>query len=468
MNINDIINCKGDKRFTIIDSIGGGGQGDVWLVEDGAGQKYAFKIIKETDEAKKKRKIENIRALKDREKLLRPSLNGKKFSIAFPVCLYEQNGDFGYIMNLCSGKSINKMMLDKKFDNMILKKRLAIVRQIAESAEWLAQNGLCYQDFSHKNFMYDGAENVNSTGLEDNGTVSLIDCDNIAPNSAAKSGEAKYTAGTGFYVAPEVAFKICPPSIESDKYALAVLLFKIMTGSTDSPYHGKELYGKFRPRPADMIEAAQECQIDPYIDKKWLTFVFDDKDTVNSINPQQFKKPEFQDRQNMILKNWEKVPDSMKDMFRKAFYKPLDEKARRNRPTAGQWKECAKNEEAELSKTSSEPAKKSVPTKPAETRVNHNIPKIVFLPNKFSIELKCPLTLDEKISNGAIARKMGIIEKKGNDYVFSSESYMAIGYCYKGEEERTLNYGQTLVLKNDTELFFFVRSKERAKISLNN
>lgn len=456
MTVNERIVCKGNKAFTIIKELGSGGQGSVWLVKDAdTNLQYAFKIINEKDPQKKKKKVENIRNLRLRQPTLQAQLEKRNFFVALPLFLYEKDGEFGYIMDLCKGKSINSMMLERQFDNMPTKKRLTIVRQIAESADWFRRNGLCYQDFSHKNFMYDDSGR---------GSVSVIDCDNVAPTSVSSAGDASFAGGTGFYAAPEIAFGQCKPSVESDAFALSSLLFKIMTGSTDSPYHGRELYTKSNGyMPNDMFEAAFFTKDDPAYGYDWLTFVFDPKNDVNRIDPYLYKKEEYQKRQNMVLKNWKEVPETMKNMFCRAFYNPLDKQARTKRPSPNEWMHIAQGDPKPKPNQSTAP-RPAPPTPPVTSTLGQ--PRVVFLPSNYTEDIVCPFTLSPESSNFGISRKMGTIEKDGDKFVFRSLSPYLIKY-YKGKEQGEVMSGKTVILEDGMELFFAARPSERARIILN-
>lgn len=462
MQTNDQIVCKGNRRFVILKELGSGGQGEVWLVKDlDREEKHAFKLIKESDPQKKRRKMANIRNLVRRSDLLRPSLERQNFTVALPEYLYEKGEEFGYIMPVCEGESINRMMIDKKFVDMPTKERLTMVRKIAEAAAWLQSNGLSYQDFSHKNVMYEPSRS----------TVCLIDCDNVAPSSASADGAAAFAGGTGFYAPPEIAFRQCHPSLESDRFALAVLFFKIMTGSTTSPYHGKNLYTRCC-RPADMFEAAELTNEEPDFGTDWMTFVFDPTNPVNAIDPKLYKSPDFREGQEMILKNWAKVPEAVRAFFCRAFREPLNPEARKKRPTPSEWVRVAQGEgsvrptvpkespkPAEQTKPSTQP---SVPKAPAPART----PSVTFLPSGKQVALTASLPIEIEAGSTGVVRRMGTIEKVADGYTFRAESPYKVNYYRAGGPSGGLSRGESIPLKDGVEIFWMNRPSERVKVSL--
>jgi serine/threonine protein kinase len=455
LTVGQEILCSG-KSFTIIEKKGDGAEGDVWGVRDQNKKEFALKILKTRSATRKERKKKNINNLFKRAPLLIPSLKTQEFNVALPLHIYENGDDFGYIMELCPGKEINEMMMEGKFDDMPTCDRIEIIKKIAKSAAWFSSNALCYQDFSHKNFMYD----------EKTKKVSVIDCDNVAPNL---HNDNSTVGGTGFYAAPEVAFKICQPSIESDQYALAVLFYKIMVGPASSPYHGKEFYKKAAGNPPqDMFQAALYSEDESW-GTKWLTFVFDDKDPCNRIDPLQFKKEDYRKRQNTVVKNWKNVPDTMKEYFRRSFKNPLDSDCRKNRVKASAWMELkilptssgVKADNKKKTTQSKESTQKGaifvLSQETSETKAGKRIETRISVGDSCVI---CPAT-----TKNGVASKLGEVAKKGKIYTFTSQSIFLLKIGKDGVLG-DLKKGQSLVLSGGEEIFLSIRPNEKLIITL--
>lgn len=453
MNIGSIITCKDGSKFEIVKDLKSGGQGSVYIVKSciSPNDLYAFKIIKEKNEQKKQRKIENIRQLKDDSLRLNKSLEGKDFNVALPITLYSNNGDFGYVMNLYTGKDIGDLMMEKVFDSMDLDKRMNLVHKIAESALWLRNSGYCYQDFSHGNFLYDEKNNI----------VSIIDCDNVTGSSSASSGKTFLAKGTLFYTSPEIAFGQCNPSIESDNFALATLFFKIMTGSTNSPYHGKELYS--RPvRPGNMIDAAFYTNDDPSYGSDWLTFVFDKENKVNEIDLNAPNK-DFVNEGKKIIKNWDKVPNEMKELFYKAFKNPLDAESRKLRPSSKDWVNVTSNKN--IASNNPNITEKCImfsnPTKPEAPVVSApvNMQTITIrTPEGKVVEVKDEFEV--RTSNGF---NFGKIRKQDDNFIFTSHTM----YKLKSKLGNTYNdhfLGNEMVLQEGLEIYFVMNYNEKLRV----
>jgi len=446
MNTGNIITCKDNSKYKVIKELKSGGQGSVYIVEsvNKTPESYALKIINEKNDKIKSKKIENIKQIKEDSALFKNSLNNKRFNIALPISLYEKNGEFGYVMNLCSGKDIGDLMIEKKFDSMKLEKRLNLVNQIAESAAWLRSLGYCYQDFSHGNFLYD----------EKNDVVSIIDVDNLTPSSSASSGERCFAKGTSFYIAPEVAFGQCNPSIESDNFALATLFFKIMTGSTNSPYHGKELYSK-DITPGDMLDAAFYTSDDPDYGYDWLTFVFDPKNKINEIDLTGNDK-KFIEEGKRIISNWNKVPNEMKELFYKAFKNPLDAMSRKKRPTSRDWMNVTETNKINNKGfvSNSIPVKET--PKPQPTQIINALR--LSLPDRKTVDI-----MDEFKVSTTRGFSFGIVKKVEDDYIFTSNTM----YVLKSKLENkytNIMPGENITLQQGMEIYFSTNYDERIKV----
>ncbi len=443
--INQSILCNDRKEYILKKELRSGGQGETYIVEaaDGSGE-YVFKILRDKNQQRLNRKIENIRTLKNDSPNLLRQLRSREFSVALPLSLYDKRDAFGYVMQRCSGREINDLMIERQFDCMPLRERVMIVQRIAQAVEWFRKSGYCYQDISHKNVMYDAQTKQ----------VSIIDCDNVAPERTAKL--TKIVGGTSFFVAPEIAFQNCGHSINTDQYSLAVLLFKIMTGSTDSPYHGRRLYSK-QPKPVDMFSAADYYAEDPSYGTDWLTFIFDPQNPINRLDLDIFRNPADRARHRRVQDNWATVPENMKALFYRAFIDPLNEEARKKRPNAGEWIDAVNL-----------PEKPKAPPAPAPP------PKVTATPtpkvpqNLLCIDLYSDATTYQTIEIADYyavrmpsGKSFGKIEKKEDTFLFTSECLYAIRF-YAKDESGTLARGDSVALTSGMQLY--IPQRPNAKI----
>ncbi len=451
MNTGDIISCsalnKETKQFLLGEKMEPGSQGVLWHATDihDASRAYVFKLITDPVPAHKQRKVKNIQVLLRQAKHLAPTPTSRRpFRITLPLYLYEEGEDFGYIMDRADGRDLNAMMTAHLLDAMSPEDKLILLCQIADAIYRLSNNGYCYQDISHRNFMYQPVDKTHPEAY-----VTLIDCDNITSNAKAREGSATFARGTGFYMPPEVAFRMAPPSIESDCYALAMLFFKILMGPIASPYHGKALY-KTPLLPADMEQAAQLTRDDGY-GYDWLTFVFDPVNKINEIDPTVRKSPSWQAKQRRLIETWATIPAPVQKLFADAFASPLDERARAHRPHANVWlttlRRCLSS--------------------------GMSRDRISFIRNDnllFQRELSCPFHLDEQSTDGFVTPRMGIVDKKANEtYVFRSTSPLLIKYRTPASPDAAepIFAGGEIELVNGTELFFAASPSERVRFILN-
>lgn len=89
--------------------------------------------------------------------------------------------------------------------------RLSIAFRMARIMRWMHNRGLCHSDLSPKNFLV----NINT------GQTTLIDCDGlVVPDVQPPS-----VLGTPQCMAPEIVSGKAKPSVDTDKHALAVLIY---------------------------------------------------------------------------------------------------------------------------------------------------------------------------------------------------------------------------------------------------
>ena len=330
MNIGDCV-VVAEEKYQVLASLGGGGQGSVWRVRRNSDRtEWVLKILNESDCEKRLAKVNNIRHLIS-EKADR-QLAGKFPNVEHvcPLVFYSHptDGSVGYIMECARGRSLDKILCEQGLAGMPLEKKLRIAEKVAQAIDAIHSIGYCYTDISWGNFIWDDAS----------GTLSVIDCENMADKDSIERGACSFLIGTGFFMAPEVAFGRGQATYFADRYALATLIFRLMTNNVlESAYHGRAMY---TVRPAclgmsEVAEAEQEGEIDP----GWRHFVFDPNDRSNGIEDvcRGSKNPDavaFRTKLDEVQALWDAMDGRLKQLFYTAFADPFDREAR---PLASTW-----------------------------------------------------------------------------------------------------------------------------------
>ena len=195
--------------------LGEGGQGNVYLAEYN-GSRYALKWY-------------HTNALRDPEKFYDNLINNIEQGAPSPVFIWPKDvtrtagGEFGYIMDLIplEYKCFSDFLLTKeKFPSVtsVINAALNITNGFRE----LHRKGFSYQDLNDGNFFIEPKT----------GSVVICDTDNVAPY-----GESLGIAGKARYMAPEVVRNIKAPDVMTDRFSLAVILFRLLF--LDHPLEGK-------------------------------------------------------------------------------------------------------------------------------------------------------------------------------------------------------------------------------------
>jgi DNA-binding helix-hairpin-helix protein with protein kinase domain len=122
-------------------------------------------------------------------------------------------GSFGYIMDLLPERyrAFSAFLQDKvHFSNWTA--MISAAMNIVEGFRILHSGGYCYQDLNEGAFFIDPK----------NGDVLICDNDNVAPVDAGLG-----IKGTPFYMAPEIVANDSSPDPSSDRFSLAVILFRL-------------------------------------------------------------------------------------------------------------------------------------------------------------------------------------------------------------------------------------------------
>lgn len=262
LKIGQTVETEYGGEVKIISKLGSGGQGIVYLVEVN-GVKKALKWYDIS-------KIRNLQAFKKNiEANIKDGTPSDKFLWPEVMVREDADGNFGYIMDLrpsnydsfvdilnmyrlsvdpATGKGIKEKV---QFASLFAMITAAI--NIINAFRQLHRAGKSYQDLNDGGFFIDTKT----------GDVLVCDCDNIAPEG--------YNFGIGGkpgYMAPEVVRGIAKPDVQTDKYSLGVVLFKLL-------FRGDPLEGE---KVVKSVCLTEESELLHY--GKDAVFVFDpDNDT---------------------------------------------------------------------------------------------------------------------------------------------------------------------------------------------
>lgn len=279
----------------IIQKLGDGGQGIVYKVRYN-GEELALKWYfpnKLHDKTKFYSNIENnIKKGAPTDNFLWPIQITK-----------EYEGSFGYLMRLRPSeyKDFSQFLLAKvHFSGVdaVINAALSIITSFGA----LHRNGFSYQDLNDGNFFIN----------PQNGDVLICDNDNVAPY-----GEALGIAGKCRYMAPEIVVGKKKPSIKTDQFSLAVVLYMLL-------FLNHPLEGKRTMCPC----LTEELEYKYYGEAP--VFVYDDDNDIN--------RPVKGVHTNE-LKLWTLYPKFIREIFKRAFARNamVGNEAESYRVTENEW-----------------------------------------------------------------------------------------------------------------------------------
>ncbi len=261
--------CKAEKF------LGGGGQGEVYRADLG-GQKVALKWYFPAQATPEQRAALEV--------LIRKGPPSEKF--LWPIELTESADvqGFGYIMPLRGPQYKSIVDLMKRQAEPTFRALATAGLELANSFLGLHAMGYCYRDISFGNVFFE----------PNTGEILICDNDNVAVDGATEGG----VLGTPRFMAPEIVRSEARPSMQTDLYSLAVLLFYMLM--VHHPLEGKR-------------ESSIKCLDLPAMNKLYGTdplFIFDPNDDSNR------PVEGFHDN---ALTFWPLYPFFVRDLFTKAF-----------------------------------------------------------------------------------------------------------------------------------------------------
>ncbi len=286
LKIGDIVPLELGGSAKILEILGSGGQGTVYRAEY-SGKEYALKIyfpnkLKSPDIFR-----ENLRSLTEDKNSDRAFL--------MPLMLTGNvDNSFGFLMDIIPSEY--KPFSDILNARVKLHGLYSVVNsaiKITSAFRSLHNSGMSYQDIN------DGGFFIRPT----DGDVLICDCDNIAPY-----GEHLGIAGKPGYMAPEIVRGEKAPDKYTDRYSLAVVLFRLLL-------RGDPLEGSRVLKSVCLTEEAERRHygFEPL-------FVYDPDDDSN--------RP-VRGVHNNIIKFWQIMPDYIKEAFEFSFTVGLNEPQKR-------------------------------------------------------------------------------------------------------------------------------------------
>ncbi len=300
------ISLRSGEHATILNEhpLGNGGQGEVYLVDYNRSE-HALKWYTSY------RMRSDIEFKKNIAKNIDDGAPNDRF--AWPLAITEDmNGSYGYIMRLLpkENEEFSDFLRSYKLTKDDPPRRIPVrfsdyscvinaAIQIVECFMDLHRKGKSYQDLN------DGGISMNMT----TGDVIICDCDNIASD-----GKNFGIAGKQGYMAPEIVLNKNCPNVYSDRFSLAVILFKLFF--RDDPFWGAKV--------------CKCCNLTDYNYRKYYgvepVFIYHPTDSsnrpVNGIH-------------NNVIRMWNRYPGFIKDLFLRAFVDGLRDTSKR--PIETEW-----------------------------------------------------------------------------------------------------------------------------------
>lgn len=287
---NSEFQIDGTGNYKVEDLLGEGGQGEVYLVSDGA-NRYALKIYKEKQSSDFKWNLKN--------NIDKGSPSGE---FLWPKKLLEcPDGRIGYLMDLRPKNYVS--FVSYLTGKHPFKSRAIMLKwciKLCIAFKKLHEMGYSYQDLNDGSFFMD----------PETGDLLICDNDNVTADKKNLG-----ILGKMRYMAPEIVRGEKMPDVHSDRFSLAVILF--MALCLGNPYEGERL------KNYDIIDERAEYEMfgtDP-------VFVYHKTDKSN--------RP-IRGYHGSVLRRWAYIPIYVKEAFHRTFVDGLIDREN-ERTTEIEW-----------------------------------------------------------------------------------------------------------------------------------
>lgn len=278
--------------LTVLDFLGGGGQGEVYRVRTDAGERALKWYFPSTDGVLQRRIVRDL--------VERGSPDAR---FLWPQALVEDATGFGYLMGLRPPRFVGLPELFSRRVSTGYRALLTACVNLVEAYRGLHAAGIAYRDISWGNVFLDPR------------TGEVLVCDN---DNAIAEGERVTISGTMDFMAPELvcATDNAQPCTQTDLHALAVLLFMILMNH--HPLCGR-------------LELQIRC-----LNAEAKTKLFG-RDPVFVFDPHDDRNRPLPGEQDTVIHTWNAAPASLRALFESVFTTGL--RAPDERVRESQWRD---------------------------------------------------------------------------------------------------------------------------------
>jgi formylglycine-generating enzyme required for sulfatase activity len=228
MNAESLNVAFAAQPYQLVEKIGEGGYGEVWS---------ALKRSTEDDTLSYPQRVA-IKILKDSDAVLGPKLNHKHI-----IKIQDTGEVLGrpyQVMEYFNGNNLRSQIADVAQDIVSIRR---VVLPLIEAIEHAHQRGIVHRDIKPENILVQQNNSCWQVKLTDFGLAREVPT-TLIQSATFATGQGG-PAGTAAYLAPELFSNPGAFSLQSDLYALGILLFELFTGSQPT---GLELPSELNPK----------------------------------------------------------------------------------------------------------------------------------------------------------------------------------------------------------------------------
>ncbi len=408
-----------EVEYEVVASLDERGQGKAWKMRSLMdGKAYVLKILEPVDAERVALERRQLQALIRSSERLSETVQNAGVTLALPKEYgTTPTGRAYYLMEFVKGETLDALWENGMLSGLSARDKLKLARKLSLALAALHSANFCHTNLNWSSFMWDAESDV----------LSVVNCDDIFSCADVQKG-AYFLYGTGFFIAPEVAFGREEIKYVANRYSLAVLLFRLLTNNVLwSPYHGEATFSS-QPPCLNMRELAERAH-NGEMNENWRYYVFDPEHRENGVehlyeHSDNLAEQAFRKQLEGGLAAWSQVDELLKEKFLKTFRDPF---AVENRLSAGQWVGAldallAKPVKAELS-PSPEP-KESLSEPEQKTRLAQ---PTAYLIDGYGRRL--PLGEETTIGGeglGMSSKPIGILRRAAVGYEFESRTLCVV------------------------------------------